>query len=340
MNLLSRASVQPSLPIQVRYGQDSRNRNSCVSVEVLHMLATLIPRSQVFPPRINTVPVELLSSIFRLARAKSPPHLGTIDLHRQNLSIVCLSAVCRHWRAVAVGDAILWCNIAFSTSRLSTVKCATEFLRRSRNAMIAVQIFDIKNVISYVTEVSDLVGNIVQQSDRIVKFEAVGLSQTIAKAFTFPACNLTRLIIHGRGAKEVPLIFGGRMPRLKRITLSNPSGWYLRMFPNVTGVELFSTWSRIRLSSLMDFLDGATNLEQLSLSGYCGFRSEPRTAPREPVALPSLRDLRFSLCKAPRILDHLDLPPSTRVSILAGYDPNDPHVLNRLPSGGLSPPPV
>ena len=298
------------------------------------MPVTLNPRSQRSPSRINKIPVELLSSIFRFARAKSFPHLGTTDLHRQNLSIVCLSAVCRHWRAVTVGDAVLWCNITFSTSRLSTVKCATEFLRRSREAMIAVQIFDIRNTISYVTEVSDLVGKIVQQSNRIAKFEAVGLSRSIAKALTSPACNLTHLTIHGHGTEEVPLVFDGQMPCLKRITLSNPSGWRLRMFPDVTGAELFGTWSRIRLSSLMDFLDGATNLEQLSLSRYCGFRSEHRKVPRGPVALPSLRELRFSLSKAPRILDHLDLPPSTRVSILAGYDPNDPHILNHLPSAG------
>lgn len=298
------------------------------------MSVTLTLHSQGSPPRINAIPVELLSSIFRFARAKSFPHLGTTDLHRQNLSIVFLTAVCRHWRAVAVGDAILWCNIAFSTSRLSTVKCATEFLRRSRVAMIAVQIFDIKDAVSYVAEVSDLVGSIVQQSNRIARFEAVGLSQSIAKALAFPACNLTRLTIHGRGAEEIPLIFDGRMPRLKRITLSNPSGWYLRMFPDITRVELFGTSSHLRLSSLMDFLDGATSLEQLSLSGYCGFKSERRKVPRGPVALPSLRELRLSLSEAPRILDYLDLPSSTHVSILAGYNPNGPHVLNHLPSAG------
>ena len=40
--------------------------------------------------------------IFRLAKDRLRPHLGTVDLHHQNLSVVRLSAVCRHWRAVAI----------------------------------------------------------------------------------------------------------------------------------------------------------------------------------------------------------------------------------------------
>jgi hypothetical protein len=195
--------------------------------------------------------------------------------------------------------------------------------------------FDIcRNTILYTTEVSDLVRGIAQQSDRIVRFEAVGLSSSIAKALVLPAGNLVHLTINGRGSEELPLIFDGRIPHLKQLTLSNPSGWCLRMFQDVTRVELFGSGGRIRLSSLMDFLDGATNLEQLSLSGLLEFKPERQKAPQTLIALPSLRELGLSLCDATRILDYLDLPPSARVSILASYDPNDRHILHYLPSAG------
>lgn len=306
-----------------------------LNVEPLHLLVILTNRSQGSLPRINTISVELLSLILHFSRAEPRLHFGTSDLHYQNLSIVRLSAVCRIWRAVAIGDAILWCNIAFSTSRLSTIKCATEFLRRSREAIITVQLFDFRrDTTSHIDEVSELAHRIAQQSGRIGKFEAVGLSFPVVRALALPAVRLTHLTINGRGVEELPLVFGGQLPHLKQLTLSNPSGWQLRAFQDVTRVELFGAGSRILLSSLIDFLDGATNLEQLVLSRFSEFRPERRNVEWTPVTLPSLRELRFSDCNAARILDHLDLPPSARVSILATYDPNNRHVLHYLPSMG------
>ena len=199
--------------------------------------------------------------------------------------------------------------------------------------MITVQMFDIRNTVSHVIEVSNLIAKTAQQSNRIVEFEAVGLSLSIAEALVFPTNNLTRLTISGHGAEELPLIFGDQMPCLKRLTMSNPSGWCLRMFQDVTRVELFGSGSHIHLSSLTDFLDGATSLGELSLSRFWEFRPERQKAPRV-IALPSLHDLKFSFCNAPRILDHLNLLPSKRVSILASYDPNNRHTIHYLPTTG------
>ena len=268
--------------------------------------------------------------IFRLARDELYPHLGTVDLHHQNLSIVRLSAVCRLWRAVAIGDAILWCNIAFSTSRLSTIRCAAEFLRRSRGAMLRVQIIDVQRDV-YIAQVSSLMDRIAQQSDRIVKFEAVGLSTLVSEALAYPANNLAHLTINGRGSEKLPLIFGGQLPRLGKLTLSNPSGWRLRLLPSVTEVSTCGCENGINVNSLMDFLDGANHLEKLSLSRPRGSRIDRRNASRPPVPLPSLRELRFALCD-PRILGHLCLPPSTQITVLAGYEPNNHHMFQYLPA--------
>jgi len=264
---------------------------------------------------------------------KLRPHLGTFDLHRQNLSIVRLSAVCHLWRVVAIGDAVLWCNIAFSTSRLTTIKCATEFLRRSQRASLRVQIIDIeRDVIPNITQVSTLMDEIARQSDRITEFEAVGLSALVAEALVYPANNLTHLSISERGSEGLPLIFDGQLPRLKSLTISNPSGWSLRALPSVTEVIIYGGDRGVSIVSLASFLDGATNLEQLSLSRLRGLRNDRRHAPRPPIALPSLRELRVAFCDSSRILSYLDLPPSARVSILNGYEPSNRHMLQYLPA--------
>ena len=285
-------------------------------------------------PRVNNLPVELLCLVFRLAKPKPYPHLGTVDIHRQNLSIVRLTGVCRHWRNVAIQDPVLWRNIAFSTSRLSTIRCAAEFLRRSREVTLKVQIIDIQSysTIVYSTFVADLVEEVARQSHRIVEFEAVGLSELISEVLVDRADNLDRLTITGNSSEKLPLIFGGQIPRLKRLTLSNPTGWKLRLFQDVTKVTLFCNGNSIRMISLIDFLDGARNLQVLTLSRFRGYSAHDRRIARQPVTLPSLRELNLSFCDTSRILGHLDLPPSTHVSILAGPEHKGQHIFQCLPN--------
>ena len=283
---------------------------------------------------VNNFPVELLCSIFRFAKAKPYPHLGTVDVHRQNLSVVRLTWVCQLWRNVAIQDSVLWCNIAFSTSRLSTIRCAIVFLHRSRGATLKVQIIDIKNhgTIAHTALVASLVDDIAVQSHRIVEFEAVGLSELVSEALVHRADNLDRLTITGHSSGKLPIIFDGQIPRLKRLTLSNPAGWTLRLFQYVTKVALFCNGGDLRMSSLVSFLDGARNLEVLSLSRYRDYTTDSRMAVQQPVALPSLRELSLSFCDASRILGYLDLPPSAHVSILTGSEYEDQHIFQCLPN--------
>jgi hypothetical protein len=278
--------------------------------------------------------VELLSSIFRLSKAKSRPHLGTIDIHHQNLSVVRLTRVCQLWRAVAIQDSTLWSNISFSTSRLSTIRCATEFLRRSRGATLKVQVIDIPNagVAPYCALVTDLVEELAQQSHRVVEFEAVGFSKLVAEALVLPANNLSRLTINGQDSEELSMPFGGLMPRLERLTLSNPSGWSLGLFPDITKVTLFCSGNNLGMGSLVDFLDGARNLEVLSLSRYQASSPPGRKIVRKPVTLPRLRELNLSFSDSSQILGCLDLPPSAHVSILAGPEPKNRDIFQCLPN--------
>ena len=284
--------------------------------------------------RINNLPIELLCLIFRFAKVKPYPHLGTVDIHRQNLSIIRLTGVCQLWRNLAIQDSVLWCNIAFSTSRLSTIRCAATFLRRSRSATLKVQIIDIQNhgTIAHFAAAADLMDEIAQQSHRIIEFEAVGLSELIKEALVHRADNLNRLTITGHSSEELPLLFSGQIPRLKRLTLSNPTGWKLRLFQDVTKVSLFCNGTGLRMGSLIDFLDGARNLQVFSLSRYQDCNTHGRRIVQQPVTLPSLREFNLSFCDTSRILGHLILPPSAHVSILVGPEHKGQHIFQCLPS--------
>jgi len=225
---------------------------------------------------------------------------------------------------------MLWCNIAFSTSRVSTIHCAVEFLRRSQGAALNIQIFDIENHgnTAHSVLVAGLMEEIAQQSNRIVEFEAVGFSELISEALVHQADILDRLTITGRASEELPIVFGGRIPKLKRLTLSNPTGWKLHLFQAVTKVTLFCSGSNLRMSSLIDFLDGAQNLQVLSLSRY---RGHDRRIVRRSVTLPSLRELYLSFCDTSQIIGCLDLPSSAHISILSGPELGSQHIFQYLP---------
>ena len=245
-----------------------------------------------------------------------------------------LTGVCQLWRNVAMQDSVLWSNIAFSTSRLSTIRCAAAFLHRSCGATFKVQIIDIQNhgSIAYTALVASLVDEIAEQSHRIIEFEAVGLSELVSDAFAYRADSLDRLTITGHSSGKLPVIFNGQIPRLKRLTLSNPAGWTLRLFQDVTKVTLFCDGSDLRVSSLVGFLDGARNLEVLSLSRYRDYTTHDRGVVQQSIALPSLRELNLSFCDTSRILGYLDLPPSAHVSILTGPEHEGLHIFQCLPN--------
>ena len=238
--------------------------------------------------------------------------------------------MCQLWRDVAIQDPILWCSIAFSTWRLATIRCATEFLRRSGGAALNVQVVDIQShgTTAYSALVAELMDNIAKQSHRIVEFEAVGCSELISEALVHSADKLDRLTITGRSSERLPVIFGGQIPGLKRLTLSNPAGWRLHLFQDVTKVALFCNGDNLRIRSLLDFLDGAQNLQVLSLSRY---RDHGRRIIRRSVALPSLREFNLSFCDTSQIFGYLDLPSSAHVSILAGPESRSQHIFQCLP---------
>ena len=282
---------------------------------------------------INTLPVEMLSLIFRFAGGTPKPHLGTVDIYRQNLSLLRLTRVCQRWRSIAISYPILWQNIAFSPSRLPTVRCAAGFLRWSGSAVLKVQVIDggDQTTIIYSAEAVNLIEEIAQQSHRIIEFEAVGLSELISEALIYKADIIRRLSITGNPFEKIPLVFGGQLPRLERLALSNPTGWRLSLFHGVTKVTLHLRECDLHINILLEFLEGACNLQDLSLSRYRD-HDTIRTVDRQPVTLPSLRELNLSFCDTSRILSYLHVPSTARILILKGKEEKGRHIFQCLPN--------
>ena len=278
---------------------------------------------------INTFAVELLCSIFELSRERPVPHLGMFDIHRQNLSLARLAAVCRRWRSVAVECASLWCNIAFSTSRPSTIHCATKFLHQLKETSLFVQIWDLMDENEYTEELDSLLQKLVYAGPRITRCEIFEPSEYLIEVLQCPVDKMTHLTVHGREDARLPLFFGGPLSNLKYLTYSNVGRWPLQDFPNLTELVLDNGSQVWQLGSLLDCIDGCEKLSLLSLSHF----HTPHTAPvgHKTATLPGLQRLNLSFCDSNILLHHLDIPPTTFVSVSTDSSHGSQNIFQCLP---------
>ena len=268
---------------------------------------------------VSRISVEILCSIFSFSKSDLRPHLGSFDVHRQNISILRLTAVCRYWRSVAIDYAILWRNIAFTTTALHTIDCATIFLQRSKGTPLYVHIWDIprpghlhshkppRDVLAH------LLSLISSQRNRIVLLELMEPSTHLFDAFRGPAENVSRLIVHGRTPIKRSDTFSAKFPNVQQITLISPTPCRLGTLASLTQVILHNGSRGWNIDAFLDCVDGCSSLRSLSIVRYLDFdqgRNSTKT-----VSLPSLVSIRLDTCDAATILSHLDLPTTVSVSI-------------------------
>jgi hypothetical protein len=288
-------------------------------------------------PPIYRISVEILCSIFSFSRSKLQPHLSSFDIHRQNLSILRLTAVCHHWRSVAIDYAMLWNNIAFSTSALPTIDCATTFLGRSKGTSLYVHIWDMPKPghlrKSPHNTLSHLLSLISLQRNRIVLLEVIDPSAHLLDAFQWPAEKVSQLIVQGRTPMTRSDLFSVKLPNVQQITLISPTPCRLGSLARLTQVTLHSGPRRWNIDAFLDCVDGCASLQSLSITRYLGFH--PGKNPTRIISLPSLANLRLDTCDSATILGHLNLPPTASVSICinVGYvSDNFVNIFSCMPS--------
>ena len=231
--------------------------------------------------------------------------------------LVRLSSVCSHWRQTAIGDGTLWCNISFSPSLGSTVNCATEFLRRSRGASLTLAVWNEAISDAAVDSAAeDLLGLLAQGTNRITAALVVNPPDIVIRALKHPAGNISYLSVQMAESRAVPALFGGMMPNLETLYISNPSGWKIAQFRQLHTVHISATsWRPWRLSALLDCLDGTVVLGELHLACFEDFEPEPGAETERTVAISALLVLRLTYCDSGLILSHLEIPRSTALSI-------------------------
>ena len=247
-------------------------------------------------------------------------------VYDRNISLVHLSAVCRHWRFTAIGDGTLWSNISFSPSILSTIDCALNFLKRSRGAPLTLAIWSTggPSAVIHSPAFTGLMGALREATERITAVHTVNPPDVVVRALSLPAANLGHLSIHTDEYQEISPFFDGIMPQLRYLSISNPTGWEIKSFQHLQTIHITAnTWRRWRLSALLDCLDANVALRELHLTCFESFEPEPPSSAGRIVSLASLHLLRLTFCNSVLLLDHLDIPPCTALSIYSYCQPSE-----------------
>ena len=272
--------------------------------------------------------MELLSLILRFATSDYEDKTDPLQVYDRNLYVARLSTVCNHWRQTTIGDGTLWRNISFSPSLLSTIKCATEFLQRSRSSSLTLMTWNTdapghRGVIDS-QAMKRLLDKLGQNSHRVTVLVTIDPPDVVIEALNQPAMKLIDLKIQLTRSEAIPQVFGGIMPNLEHLSISNPEGWRLQAFQNLHTARIGGpSWRRWDLSTLLDFLDAHVPIKELHLTCFEHFESEPVTEHRRTVPLSSLNVLRLTFCNSALILDHLDIPPSVALSIYGYCDQSE-----------------
>jgi hypothetical protein len=243
-----------------------------------------------------------------------------------------ITAVCRHWRSNALVCAVLWTNVAFSTSVSSTIQCATLFLGRSKEALLSVHIRDSGST----REPSSihLLETIAGQSHRISTCDLSSQSPEFWSHWSLPAPNLRSLAVRGNGVGTPPT-FRGETPKLDTFAALYHSPWHLGKYTTLKQVDLRNHGCHVALESLLAALRGCELLEKLTLHGYARLGlTDPRPT---AISLPNLRQLDLLSCDSALILGHFDAPSLTGPVIIFDTSPHR-HILRSLPEPGHTAP--
>ena len=253
---------------------------------------------------INRLPPEILSLI------------PTFLHHKRNRrSLIRWSQVCRHWRNVLIATPALWTH--FSCKDLSRTHA---FIERSKSMPLRVRLSPQFCLQSF----KALIPHVKRFDSLRMELPASELFDKSTPNLRKPAPLLEQLLVtvqdtdHTDDDREppFPLLFGGKFPRLTRLTLEYVSPhptWF--NVSNLTIFQLVHTGSRGGSSSqLLRFFEQNPELEEVSIT-YQG-QFVDNAPPHHIVHLPCLRKLRLGDCPSkPGILHHLLLPPGVEVAL-------------------------
>jgi hypothetical protein len=295
---------------------------------------------------VCSLPIEILNTIFVLTQTStytveslSPRHHAygrtAID-HKWHASL--LAGVCRYWRAVTLSFPDIWNTIVIgdpARAPNSNIELAILSLRRSYFSNVDVHIWhripDFAK--SWFSE------TLASQSIRFRGFHVYSLDQAFNLLDTFtecPAPQLESLTIQAwpsyeiyrtnlESLRELPTLFAGITPRLRRLTLRCYDSWPGNNFSNLTHLHLEHQSSRTpssrRTSDFLQFLATNPLLEEIFLNN-AGPNDDGLLDSRihsQRIEFPRLRKVILKGCPIPcaaRILSQITISPEAHVQVL------------------------
>jgi len=260
--------------------------------------------------RINNLPPEVLTNIFRyVIWSATSPDYGV----RWRLW---LTWVCRHWRAMALADPMLWNAIWFKD--LPNLERSLTWLERSADAPLDIRINDTKELLISLPTLHNLLERLFDKISNIRIFIII-LQEwdpilVVLDAFRVvqeksPPMILERFEMHRSGSpyiqigagyepshfrKPIPLFGGATVPSFNYLSLSGAHiDWTTSVLMNLTTLDI----RRIpldrapTLSQFRALLSGSPALRKLFLDGAGPGWSDTTARGLKPVHIPSLRVL-------------------------------------------------
>ncbi|PSS37314.1 hypothetical protein PHLCEN_2v791 [Hermanssonia centrifuga] len=282
------------------------------------------------------LPPEILNSIFSLtSNVFSDFSSRPLEAARREESFdwhpMCLSGVCRYWKAVALSFPSIWSTIDICDEdecpSSSSIDIAKLCLRRSYNGCVDVHISCPipKAELPWITE------TLASQSIRFRGFHIYGFSfgpEILQHFAEDPAPELQSLTISPQGDFSngsgivLPMLFAGYTPRLRHLVLKHITSWPGNDFSNLRSLRLEDQVASCPISKFLDFLHHSPHLEDLILVCAGPSEADPAVQLRQ-LSLPRLRQLVLkecpAICQATRILPYIQPSPTVTIMIDRTY---------------------
>ncbi|KAK7033501.1 hypothetical protein VNI00_012722 [Paramarasmius palmivorus] len=262
----------------------------------------------------HRLPFDILSGIFVIyiqgEEERTWEGYSKLDPNRFS----CITHVCRHWRIVALGTPILWCNPDFRFPRM-----AEEMLKRSGRAPLEICVLSAEGTALMTKTLSS---EFERTSALHISCPEWPVSKTLIQ-LSQPAPILKRLVLDGsqsgyRYAVALPRNFlGGRAPELRhlylncfRVPLISPV--YRNLASVAIGLMVHSS-----VPDLLLLLSETMELQSLSLWGSLSSLDSIDRGIPQLVFSPRLKHacLSFQIRHLETLLHHMVFPETTSVKI-------------------------
>ncbi|KAF9649323.1 hypothetical protein BDM02DRAFT_1866257 [Thelephora ganbajun] len=316
---------------------------------------------QLFITSIQSLPNELLSSIFRSACTvikQPPPHTpikpGLLLLIPPPMSkfsqtskfstsmATLLSLVCRRWRLVILFDLALWSDIDVSRPRLSgtshdALKWAVDCAIRSYPLPMSISASNYSGNPLVMMHLAHFINN---NGQRIRELKAyLRITGGFVNDFKYLQSPMPTLEVLEIGCSPrwetipgiaLPKLFSHDYPRLKHVSIQHFTAIPPRAFTNLVTLVLSYSNGRVMIDNFLALIAGSPSLEVLWFKRYLVTQSV-NSRPPVPVSLPRLSSITLENCDSHLILSALKIPNTATLRIMYAM-----HYLRQRPRNALT----